>query len=387
MTHSDQRVSGRHYQTGEAITVTWQDGCIRQIETDMNLSGDLPLIGPGLIDLQVNGFGGVDVNSDTLTVEQIDTLTQLLWSQGVTSYLPTVITNSSERIKTALRTIREACDRFPMVRKSIAGFHLEGPFISTEEGPVGAHPKAHVKPPDWSLFGEFMEASGGLIRIVTLSPEWPESADFIQNCVAAGVIVSIGHTAATSEQIREAVAAGARLSTHLGNASHQVLPRHPNYIWDQLAQDDLTACVIADGFHLPDSVLKVVMNVKGERALLVSDSVGLAGCEPGQYSTHIGDNVVLTKEGKLHLAGKPNVLAGSAQPLIWGVQHLLSCQLATLPTAWNMASLGPGRLLGLPQSKGLTVGAPADLVVFDQIDDKLLILETHKAGQKMYQRQ
>ncbi|MBD2751416.1 N-acetylglucosamine-6-phosphate deacetylase [Spirosoma validum] len=382
-----QFVCGRHYQTGEPLIITWQAGVISQIESLTEPQTDLPLIGPGLTDLQVNGFRGVDVNSDTLAVEDVEALTQSLWSCGVTSYLPTVITNSDSRIKTALQTIREACERFPMVKKSIAGIHLEGPFISPQDGPVGAHPKAYVKAPDWSLFEEFLNASGHQIRIVTVSPEWPESTDFIRNCVAAGVIVSIGHTAATSEQIRDAVAAGARLSTHLGNGSHLVLPRHPNYIWEQLAQDELTACVIADGFHLPDAVLKVIMRVKQGRTLLVSDSVGLAGCPPGQYSTHIGDNVVLTEEGKLHLAGKPNVLAGSAQPLIWGVQHLRQRQLSPLDTAWDMASVLPSRFLGLPQQQGLAIGAPADLVVFEQTNAELQILETYKAGQKVYQRQ
>ena len=386
-TNSNQFVSGRHYQTGEPLTITWQDDVISQIESLTEPQTDLPLIGPGLIDLQVNGFQGVDVNSDTLTVEDIEILTRSLWAYGVTSYLPTVITNSDSRIKAALQTIREACERFPMVRKSIAGIHLEGPFISPQDGPVGAHPKVFVKAPDWPLFEEFMDVSGQQIRIVTLSPEWPESVDFIRNCVAKGIIVSIGHTAATSEQIRDAVAAGARLSTHLGNGSHQVLPRHPNYIWEQLAQDELTACIIADGFHLPDAVLKVIMKVKQGQTLLVSDSVGLAGCPPGQYSTHIGDNVVLTEEGKLHLVGKPNVLAGSAQPLIWGIQHLLRRQLCSLATAWDMASVLPSRFLGLPQQQGLTIGAPADLVVFEQIDTGFQILETYKAGQKVYQHQ
>ncbi|UFH56332.1 N-acetylglucosamine-6-phosphate deacetylase [Spirosoma sp. KNUC1025] len=382
-----QRICGQHYQTGELLSITCRDGLISQIDYLADKPEDMPLVAPGLTDLQVNGFKGIDVNHEALTVEDVDTLTQTLWSYGVTSYLPTVITNSDDRIITALRTIHKACDRFPMVQKSIAGVHLEGPFISPQEGPVGAHPKNHVTAPDWPSFERFMEASGQQIRLITLSPEWPEASDFIRRCVADGIIVSIGHTAATPEQIREAVAAGARLSTHLGNGSHQVLPRHPNYIWEQLALDELSACIIADGFHLPDSVLKVVMKVKGKHTILVSDSVGLAGCTPGSYSTHIGGDVVLTGNGKLHLAGKPNVLAGSAQPLIGGIRHLLQSQLGSLGDVWNMASVYPGELLDLPQKKGLSVGAPADLVVFKQTSDSLQLLETYKAGLRVYQCQ
>ncbi|GAB3543343.1 N-acetylglucosamine-6-phosphate deacetylase [Spirosoma fluminis] len=382
---TDQVINGLHYQTGEPLTVTVQDGHISQLASGPEVSDKLPYIGPGLTDLQINGFQGIDINSDTLTVEDMLTLTHTLWGYGVTSFCPTVITNADSRILKTLEIIRDASQCFPLVKACLGGIHLEGPFISPQEGPIGAHPKAYVKAPDWSLFERFQAASGDRIKLITLSPEWPGSADFIKRCAAAGVIVSIGHTAATPEQIRQAVEAGARMSTHLGNASHQMLPRHPNYIWEQLAQDDLTACLIADGFHLPDAVLKVVMKVKGQQAILVSDSVGLAGCPPGPYSTHIGGRVVLTAEGKLHLAGSPNVLAGSAQPLVRGIQHLLNRKLGTLGRVWDMASVGPSRSLGLPQQQGLSVSAPADLVTFQRTTDGIQILETYKQGKLVYQ--
>jgi N-acetylglucosamine-6-phosphate deacetylase len=236
------------------------------------------------------------------------------------------------------------------------------------------------------LLEAFQEASGDSIRLVTLSPEWPGSPELIRRCVAGGIRVSIGHTAATPDQIAEAVAAGASLSTHLGNATHQMLPRHPNYIWEQLAQEDLAASLIADGFHLPDSVLKVAMKVKGTKAMLVSDSVSLAGMPPGPYRTHIGDRVVLTEDGKLHLYGQPSVLAGSAQALIGGVHHLLRRNLCSLDGAWNMASVVPNRFMDLPQRAGLQPGAPADLVVFTWHAPELRILQTYKAGELVFQQ-
>jgi N-acetylglucosamine-6-phosphate deacetylase len=262
----------------------------------------------------------------------------------------------------------------------VAGVHLEGPFISPEDGPRGAHPAAHVRAPDWELFRRWQEAAGGAIRIVTLSPEWPESAAFIARCREAGVRVAIGHTAATPEQIREALRAGATLSTHFGNGAHPMLPRHPNYLWEQLAADALWASVIADGFHLPDAVLKTVMRVKEERALLVSDSVALAGMPPGEYESPIGDRVVLTEEGRLHLAADPRLLAGSAQPLIAGISHLVSTGLATLRDAWTMASVRPAAFLELPDRE-LAPGNPADLVTFDLIDGTVRIRQVIKAGE------
>jgi N-acetylglucosamine-6-phosphate deacetylase len=378
-------LTGLHYQTGRPVEVSCRAGTIDRMGEGADLPpAGLPLLGPGLTDLQVNGFRGIDLNAPDLSVEDLERLTGELWSVGVTSFFPTLITNSRAATEAALRTIRRACDTSPVAGQAVAGIHLEGPFISPEDGPRGAHPKAHVRAPDWALLNAFREASGELIRLVTLSPEWPGSPELIRRCVAHGIRVSIGHTAATPDQIAEAVAAGASLSTHLGNATHQTLPRHTNYIWEQLAQEDLAASLIADGFHLPDSVLKVAIKVKGAKAMLVSDSVSLAGMPPGPYHTHIGDQVVLTEAGKLHLDGLPNVLAGSAQPLLWGVQHLLRRQLCTLAQAWDMASVVPNRFMDLPQREGLQPGAPADLVVFTWNAPELRVLQTYKAGKLVF---
>src|SRR5436190_3879188 len=204
--------------------------------------------------------------------------------------------------------------------------------------------------------------------------------------MTAGVTVSIGHTAATPEQIREAVAAGASMSTHLGNGSHLTLPRHPNYVWEQLSQDALAACIIADGFHLPDSVIKVVMRVKGPNAMLASDAVYLSGLKPGPYKTHIGGKVVLTKDGRLHLASNPKLLAGSVQMLIRSVEHLIRAGLTDPGEAWEMASTRPAMAMRLAAGRGLEAGAPADLVVFDRDLDRITLRETWKGGRRVYSR-
>ncbi len=378
-------LTGLHYRTGQPVEVTCRAGILERIREGEGLQpAGLPWVGPGLTDLQVNGFRGIDLNAPDLSVADLERLARELWSVGVTSFLPTLITNSPAATEAALRMIRRACETSRVVRGAVAGIHLEGPFISPEDGPRGAHPKVHVRAPDGALLEAFREASGGLVRLVTLSPEWHGAPELIRWCVVRGIRAAIGHTAATPDQIAAAVAAGASLSTHLGNATHQMLPRHPNYLWEQLAQDGLAASLIADGFHLPDAVLKVAMKVKGDQAMLVSDSVSLAGMPPGPYRTHIGDQVVLTADGKLHLDGQPKVLAGSAQPLLWGVQHLLRRNLCALPQAWDMASAGPGRFMGLPQGAGLQPGAPADLVVFTWNGSELRVLQTYKAGNLVF---
>ncbi len=383
--HPSPVLAGLHYQTGRPVGVTCRAGTIDRVREGENVPpAGLPWVGPGLTDLQVNGFRDIDLNAPDLSVASLEQLTRELWSVGVTSFLPTLITNHPAATEAALRTIRRACETSRVVRQAVAGIHLEGPFISPEDGPRGAHPKAHVRAPDGALLEAFREASGNLVRLVTLSPEWPGAPELIRWCVARGIRTAVGHTAATPDQIAGAAAAGASLSTHLGNATHQTLPRHPNYLWEQLAQDDLAASLIADGFHLPDAVLKVAMKVKGDRAMLVSDSVSLAGLPPGSYRTHIGDQVVLTAAGKLHLDGQPNVLAGSAQPLLWGVQHLLRRNLCALPQAWDMASVVPSRFMDLPPRAGLQPGVPADLAVFTWNGSDLRVLQTYKAGELVF---
>lgn len=380
-----QTIKGIHYQTQKPISVRVNDGNIETIEVlPKNQAFGLPYIAPGLVDLQVNGYQGIDFNSLELTVADVIELTFKLLAQGVTTYFPTVITNSNHHIKTCLQTIASACAESETVNNCIGGIHLEGPFISPQDGPVGAHDQQFVQAPDWRLFEEFYQASAGKIKIITLSPEWPQAVTFTKKCVQKGVLVSIGHTAASTTEIAAVVNAGANMSTHLGNGTHQMLPRHPNYIWDQLADDRLSACIIGDGFHLPNNVMKVVMKVKGDKTILVSDSVSLAGMPSGSYQTPVGGEVVLTPEGKLYLKNKPNTLAGSAQTLLQGIINLYQQNLCTLADAWNMASINAGRAIDLPLQKGLETGAPADLVLFYEHEKKITISATYKNGVKLH---
>jgi len=383
-TNGEKAIEAIHYQTGERVSLVVRDQRIAEIRPMQGIAdGRLPWIGPGLVDLQINGYGGMDLNTPPVPKERVIALTRQIWGEGVTSYFPTVVTNSDSAIEQALHSIVVACEQDERVERTIAGIHVEGPFISPLDGPRGAHPKEFVKPPDWSLFQRWQDAAGGKIKIVTLSPEWPGATEFIEKCVEYGVTASIGHTSATPEQIQAAVSSGARMSTHLGNGSHLMLPRHPNYLWEQLAEDNLWACFIADGFHLPDAVMKVVLRAKLQRAMLVSDAVYLGGMEPGEYDVHIGGKVVLTDSGKLHLAGNSDILAGSAQMLPWGIEYLAKSRLCSIDEAWELASVRPAMFMDLPSKNGLTVGAPADFVLF-QWSDHLRIEQTYLSGQLVF---
>lgn len=374
------------YRTNKPICVEIDDGHISGISDTTKTPTQNMYIGPGLVDMQINGYKGLDLNHPELNVDDVVLLTQRLWAEGITLFYPTIITNSDNNIEFLLKVLHKSWQSDQLTHKCIGGIHLEGPFISPENGPRGAHPAEYVKPPSWDLFSRWQEAAGGLVRIITLSPEWPNSFEFIKRCVDSGVIVSIGHTAASPEQIRKAVDAGATISTHLGNASHPLLPRHSNYIWEQLASDNLWITMIADGFHLPSALLKVFLKVKPDSSILVSDATSYTGMPPGTYSGHIGGEVQLNTDGMLSVKGNPNLLAGSAQPLKWGISHLVKKNILPLENAWNLGSVNPLRFLSGNTINGLHVGQPADLVLFSHKEGLIEIYQTIKSGTTVFSK-
>jgi len=232
------------------------------------------------------------------------------------------------------------------------------------------------------------EAARGLIRIVTLAPEWPAAPRFIEAVVKEGVVASIGHTNATAEQIIAAVAAGATMSTHLGNGAHAMLPRHPNYLWEQLAEDRLAAGFIVDGIHLPASYLKVALRAKGvERSFLVTDATTPANCQPGRY--RLGEQEVdLTEEHRVVLAGQ-NKLAGSALRMDRGVENLMRLAGLTLAQAVTMATVSPARAGRFPaRLNGLHPGDRADVIEFrfDAAGPRIEILKTYLGGRLVWEK-
>lgn len=311
--------------------------------------------GPGLVDLQVNGVNGVDFNNEDITAEEILKATQYLLIKGVTVFFPTLITNDRNNILQILKTFRLAISQHPMVASCIGGIHLEGPFISSLDGARGAHNLKYIQSPNWELIEEFQEASGGLIKLITMAPELEGSSGLIKKCRESGIRVAIGHTLASSEEITKGVEAGASLSTHLGNAVPLILPRHPNILWDQLAHDELFASLIADGFHLGESFLKVVLKAKGDKAFLVSDSTMFCGMEAGEYSTHIGEHVILEPNGKLSLKHGNGLLAGASKSLMEGVQYLIDKNLKSLSDAWKMGSIIPRTFANLDQQNDMVI--------------------------------
>lgn len=320
----------------------------------------------GWVDVQVNGFAGHDVYAGTMTVAGFEAMTRALHAEGVARYLPTVITNAASDMRRCLAAVVSARSASSAVAAAVPGVHLEGPFLSPLDGARGAHPREHVVPADRALFDDLQAAAEGQIVLVTLAPEVPGALDMVAYLAGHGIVVAIGHSLADGATIREAVAAGARLSTHLGNGVPAELPRHPNPIWDQLADDALTASAIFDGHHLPESVMRVLHRVKGpERLILTSDAVALARMPPGVYEGQVGGTVELGEDGRLTLLGTP-YLAGSASSLLDGVRTAVARAHVPVADALRMVSSTPATLLGLPERDDLT------LVQFDGAEVRVL---------------
>ena len=295
---------------------------------------------PGLCDLQVNGFAGVDFNAPDLSADRVRFALAQLRLTGVTRLLPTLITSSLDDFAACARTLADVPD------PAIAGIHMEGPYISPEDGARGAHSRAHVVAPRRDDFERRQEAARGRIMLVTLAPEVEGAIALIEWLVTTGVRVAIGHTSATGDQIAAAVSAGATLSTHLGNGCPAILPRHPNVIWEQLAADGLLASVIVDGHHLPAATVKSIVRAKGvERMILVTDATAAAGSRPGRY--RLGDGECeLDADGRVSLPGTA-FLAGSSLTLDRAIANTARYTGLPIDDVIRMASQKPASYLGI----------------------------------------
>ena len=348
--------------TGRAIALHIADG---RIETTRP-SDDDPAglwVAPGLIDLQVNGFAGVDYNSPETPIEDIGRSIDAQHATGVTRLYPTVITGSNANIRGALANLALAKRELPN-GASIAGFHVEGPWISPHDGPRGAHPVEHARAASIEEFEEFQQAAEGQIRLLTLAPEVEGALKLIEYLSEKGVVVSIGHTGAEPEQIRDAVAAGATMSTHLGNGAHAMIRRHPNYIIEQMACDELYAGFIVDGIHLPPSFVKVAVRAKTPgKSILVTDAVAPAGCAPGIYRLgHV--ELRLSEDGSVRLP-ESGRLAGSALRMDRALENLMRFSGLSLAEALETATVNPARAMNLEGRQGfLARGDLADLILF-----------------------
>jgi N-acetylglucosamine-6-phosphate deacetylase len=337
---------------------------VRPTEAPDAEPGPRTWIAPAFWDIQTNGRWGHSYSDPDLTVENVIAIVRAQAELGTARLCPTLITAPFESMLHGLATITEACDADPVVNRMVAGIHLEGPAISDLDGYRGAHPREAIRDLSTDEFHALLDASVRRVVLITLAPERPGAIQLMSDAIEEGVVVAIGHTAADARALDMAASFGARLSTHLGNGIAAELPRHPNPIWTQAADDRLFASLIADGHHLDRDVLRVLIRAKGpEKCLLVSDASPLAGLPPGVHGAW-----EVTAEGKVVVAGTP-YLAGSARDLGHAVNEVLAAVPELTPEAvLAMATTQPAEFLGYPDP-GHDDYAASTFILF-RLDDR-----------------
>lgn len=306
----------------------------------------------GFVDLQVNGYAGLNFTSSDLTSEQIQAAAGALFHQGTSAFLATVVTAPWSVYEHALPVLGQAMESAQSQPHStgtawLMGIHLEGPYISPLEGARGVHPLAYIRPPSCDEFKILYDLSRGGIRLLTLAPELPGAPDLVRCAVELGVVVSIGHTLADTTAIQAAVDAGAVFSTHLGNGCPALLDRHHNPLWAQLARPALTAGLITDGHHLPADFVRTVLMVKGAFGTVVtSDAAPAAGLPPGDYE-YFGVKSRLEPNGRLH-SPQTGTLAGSAATMLQCMNWLAGLEVLDEADLWAVGRDNPLQLLRLP---------------------------------------
>ena len=378
------KIDGILYLDDTPVTVEITADKISNVVSDSkNKAKTKTFIAPGLIDVQINGYMGVDFSGPGLTVEAIRKATKALWKVGVTSYFPTIITSDINRIKENFAVLAEA-KKDPEIGPSIPGFHLEGPYISPVAGFRGAHLEKYIKNPDWEEFKEIQKAAENGIVLITLAPELEGAISFIKKCTESGVVVALGHHNGSAEQIRRAVDAGAKMATHLGNGCANEINRHHNPLWPQLSDDRITPSIIVDGFHLTKEEVRSFYKVKGpNKTILVSDALDLAGLPPGEYVR--GERILLLTPNVVKLP-KENVLAGAASPISKCLGVMMEYTQCGLANAIQMASTDPAEMFSLKTLGALKKGNRADLIVFTMENNEMVIQKTYVSGKLVYSR-
>jgi N-acetylglucosamine-6-phosphate deacetylase len=381
-------VEGIFYLDNKPVSVKYKDGVIERIDylKEQPATDKKVYVAPGFIDLQINGFANVGFSDEGLTVEGVREATEALWREGVTTYFPTIITHPHERIKTNFAVLAKASED-PEIGPSVPGFFLEGPYISPVQGYRGAHLEKWVRDPNWEEFLEYYEAAKGKILKIAVAPEMPGTIDFIKKCVGKGIVVSLAHTNATADDVQKAVDAGATVSTHLGNGCANMIHRHHNPIWPQLAHEQISPTIIVDGHHLTREEVITFYKVKGpENTMLVSDVTKLAGMPPGEYS-YGGKTVVLTADNELKFPAE-GVLAGAATPMRTCIGKMMDFTGCSLAEAINMSAKNQARVFGLKDRGVIEPGKKADFVLFTMDDNGGLVIEkTYVSGKLVYSKE
>jgi len=347
----------RHYRTGEPVELEWQDGLITNLRPADRPTASNTWLAPPLLDLQVNGFAGVDFQRDDLAAADLVAATRALRASGCARFLLTLVTDAWPKMVRRLTRLRRLRTENEELRRAIAGWHIEGPFLSAEPGFHGAHNPALMVDPTPEHIHELRAITDADPLLLTMAPERNGALETIALAKSLGVRVSVGHTNASSEILRQATKAGATGFTHLGNACPQQLDRHDNILWRALDAPGLTVSLIPDQIHVSPALFRLVHRALDAGSIYyTTDAMAAAGAAPGRYTlgaleVEVGVDQIVRQPGKSNYAG-------SALRPVDGVWRAAAMLAGEWRDAWDGFSARPAGFMGLPH--GLTTGCPAD---------------------------
>lgn len=364
---TSRTVFGRHYITGEWVEIRCENENITAITPCSSAkAADERWLAPALVDLQVNGFGGIDFQQDNLTTDDLLTTSRALRSAGCTRWLLTLITDEWPALLSRLRHLKRLRDASPELRQAIAGWHVEGPFLSAEPGFCGAHDPAKMRDPSPDNIRELRDAIANDPLLLTLAPERKGALETIDAATKLGVKISLGHTNAPTEILAQAIARGATGFTHLGNACPRELDRHDNILWRVLDQPDLMVSLIPDGIHVSPALFRLIHRVKSPDAIYyTTDAMSAAGMPSGRYrlgrlELEVGTDQIVRQPGRTNFAG-------SALRPVDGVCRAAEMLGTSWRETWRAFSETPAKFMGM--GSGLAVGQPAEICVIKVSED------------------
>jgi N-acetylglucosamine-6-phosphate deacetylase len=354
---SDGEIRARHYATGQLVRVGWRKGIIAQFQDAGTPAERDVWLAPALVDLQINGFAGVDFQRDGLTVEEALIAARALRAAACGRFFLTLITDEWPKLVQRLKQLRQLRAGHEELRHAIAGWHIEGPFLSAEPGFHGAHNPAMMLDPTPDHIRELRAITDTDTVLLTIAPELKGALEAIALARSLDIKVSLGHTNASSEVLRQAVKAGATGFTHFGNACPQLLDRHDNILWRALDTPGLTVSLIPDQVHVSPPLFRLVHRALGAEAIYyTTDAMAAADSSPGRYTigaleVEVGADQIVRQPGKSNYAG-------SALRPIDGVFRAAGMLGHKWRGAWDGFSIYPAKFMGI--GGGLTMGSPAD---------------------------
>lgn len=354
-----------HYGTRQPVQLDCDRGKITALTPATAAPAENVWLAPTLVDLQVNGYGGVDFQQDNLRAEDLLSAVQQLRAAGVGRFLLTLVTDEWPRLTARFRHLKKLRDASPELRFAIAGWHIEGPFLSGEPGFCGAHDPALMLDPTPEKIRELAGIAARDPLVLTLSPERAGALEAIALATSLGVVISLGHTDASADILKRAVEAGASGFTHLGNGCPRTLDRHDNILWRVLETPGLTVSLIPDGIHLSPAPFRLIHQLlDSTKIFYTTDAMSAAGAGPGKFSlgklqVEVGADQIVRQPGKTNFAG-------SALRPIDGVMRAAQMLGCPWQKVWRRYSETPARLVGLRPELRVGSGANFCLLTFGE---------------------